>query len=455
MNFDIILHGKPNAGSHKVTKGLDDAFCQNLVDKFFQSMGSIRESETLIVDIRNWKSKWYSIYTFWLGNHITDTADRTSFFAISMVVPGQYVCLVSAVYTLLRDACQEYVIGTYISKNGRYIVQDFSDNAAFENLYSFLNRNFVNLSENLDDSFKPISEDASKNYYNLLDCDSLAFVEDLKKYGRVYVSKTYDSKDIRLTKTDEFFRELQIANAQLAAKGTQITQLSEKVKALEDQINSKKSSAVKAVEALKQQLDTLQKEKNVLSENISKYKTVIEKYKKKEQEIQNLLGVNIVKQSVVEKAPVKVKTTNKKKNIIPIVNTLLLVLILVVSCFKSCGLDVSDLPSNPKADSLKNQKYAVGSKGSVNVDDRDEDCGLVFLQYAPVNRNVIDVKMPLTIKVTKKHEGYEFYTDNLVGNIKSGMPFILQKLDKSKPIIITYRSANIKKCNDANKLIVK
>ena len=60
-------------------------------------MNYIKEQEVLIVDVRNWKNKWYSIYTLWLGGYITDTVDRSSFLAISIVVPNQYFCLVSAV----------------------------------------------------------------------------------------------------------------------------------------------------------------------------------------------------------------------------------------------------------------------------------------------------------------------------------------------------------------------
>ena len=45
MEFDIILHGKPNAGSHKTTKGIEDSFCQNLVENFFKSMNYIKEPQ--------------------------------------------------------------------------------------------------------------------------------------------------------------------------------------------------------------------------------------------------------------------------------------------------------------------------------------------------------------------------------------------------------------------------
>lgn len=67
MEFDIILHGKPNAGSHKTTKGIEDSFCQNLVENFFQSMNYIKEQEVLIVDVRNWKTNGIAYIRFGLG----------------------------------------------------------------------------------------------------------------------------------------------------------------------------------------------------------------------------------------------------------------------------------------------------------------------------------------------------------------------------------------------------
>lgn len=158
MNFEVILHGKPNAGCHKATPGIEEAFCQNLVDKFFQSMGSIKDNEVLIVDTRNWKGTWYCVYTLWLGGNISDTADRASFLAITIVVSKQYYCLVSAVYDMLVKAYQKSVIGNYISKKGKYIVPDFSDNVTFESLVRSINSYFVNLSENFDESFNQITE---------------------------------------------------------------------------------------------------------------------------------------------------------------------------------------------------------------------------------------------------------------------------------------------------------
>lgn len=482
MEFDVILHGKPIAGSHRVTKGLDDDFCQNLVDKFFLSMGKIKDSETLIVDTRNWKGKWYSVYTFWLGHNITDTADRTSFLAISMVVPDQYVCLVSAVYTLLKSAYREHIIGTYLSPNGKYIVQDFNDNAAFEKLYTFLNGNFVNLSEELDDSFKQTSENISNIYYNLLDCDSKAFVEALKKNGRIFVSNTYDTKDSRLANVDKYFNELQIKNAELGTKDGQIKQLTEQIKNIDNQLKDKNNSVSKTVESLKKQIGDLSKEKEALEHSASALKKQNQTYQQHETEIAILLGMNVQKTSHQQDSQNKTGAKPITKYL-TIINTFLLVILVMGSSFKSCSSYVQDsagmnVPSSDeslqtKIDSLKeiikenNNQIEILKNSSdggefkadvVAVDnEKDEDCELEFYQNnMPVSRENIDVKEKLMIKVKREIEGYSFYTSNLNlnGTIISGRYFKLERMNPKSSIVIVYRSNDKKKRNDNNVITI-
>lgn len=475
MNFEVILHGKPYSGSHKVSNGLDKTFCQNLVDKFFQSKGNIKESETLIVDTRNWKGKWYSVYTFWHGHNgnIVDTADRPSFIAISMILPNRHVCLVSTVFDLLKKAYQEHVVGTYISKSGKYIVQDLDDEMAFNKLYTFLGNDFVNLCENLDNSFKQISESISNSYYNLLDCDSKAFVEDLKKHGRVFVSEIYESKDSRLTNTDKYLKELQKAQNDLSEKDKQITQLSNDIKGLNDQINNKNTSTSKTINEQKEQLETLNK-------TITGLKTSIEEYQKNEQEIQKILGASVKEVPIIEEETQKPKHSSRVESLIPIVNMLLLVVLFVISCFNSCGYNAMDSDNSSEElhreiDSLKGiieekdgQIETLNSSVSSFVPeirsdnttlgiDRDEDCELSFYQgNKPVKRNEIDENKPLTIIVGKAIEGYEFHTDNLdVEKITPGEAFTLKRKSERRKITIVYRSSDRSKRNEANVLTIE
>ena len=482
MNFEVILHGKPNAGCHNATQGLDVTFCQNLVDKFFQSMGSIKDTEVLIVDTRNWKGTWYCIYTLWLGGNISDTADRESFLAISIVVPKQYYCLVSAVYDMLIKACQKSIVGIYISNKGKYIVPDFSDSSTFESLVKSINSYFVNLSENFDESFKQITENTTIKTYSLLDCDSKAFIEDLKINGRIFVSKSYESKDNRLSNTDKIHRELQSVKSDLETKTTKITMLTNQVKELEEQLNSKDSKASKTLSSLRKQLDDLTKEKSSLEKTITELSQKIDKYKENETKIVQLLSPKIPEAV----SPRHLEDTNsrqsiKLKSILPFVNTLLLILLFVISGLKSCESQIQEFTGSEqkhndeelmhKIDELQeiikqkdiqiktltsSSSGSGASRGGTTIDyEFDVDCGLQCYQNSkPVNPSDIDPTKPLTILVKREEAGYAFHTDNLNADVQSGVQFNLIKKNPSKPITIIYRSADRAKRNEVNSIVI-
>lgn len=471
MNFEIILNGKPNAGCHKATCGLDEGFCQNLVDKLFKSMNSIKDTETLIVDVRNWKGIWYSVYTLWLGGNILDTSDRGSFLAISIVVPKEYYCLVSAVYDLLVKAYKNSIIGAYISNKGKYIVSDFGDDSTFENLVAYINLNFINLSEKFDDSFKQATEIVSIKYYSLLDCDSKAFVEDLKNSGRIFVSNAYESKDSRLLNTDKIHRELQSAKLELEAKRSEITDLTKKVGDLEVQLNNSNSKANKTLDSLQQQLDDLRKEKDSLNEKILELSQKNEKYKEKEDKIVQILGAN----NSINSSPKHPKKPDSYQNfkfihLLPIVNTILLLLLFITVGLKSCEsqeragshqtLDNEELIEKLEdiIEEFRTLKSPADGFGSYSEDISPEggldfDCGLqLFQDNKPVSSTDIDVKKPLTIIVNKEISGYTFHTSNLNATVESGKPFELKRKNSQAPIIITYRSNDLSKLNKVNKI---
>lgn len=472
MEFDIILHGKPNAGSHKATKGIEETFCQNLVEKFFQSMNYIKEQEVLIVDARNWKNCWYSIYTFWLGGNITDTAERSSFLAISIVVPNQYFCLVSAIYDMLKNACLNSIVGTYISSKGEYIVQNFDNDSAFEILVNAINSNFVNLSEKFDNSFKQNNNDSTSNCcYNLLDCDSKAFVDDWRKYGRIFVSKTYDSKDKRLSNTDKYYKELQKSENELQSKIQNIKKLTTRIKELEGLLSNGNSKVNKTLADLKEQAKTLDREKKSLEQNVSSLTSENERHRDIEKQITNLLGSNTIDSS---------DNSNKKKasphkislkRIIPMINMVLLIFLLFTTTFKSCGSQIKELPDEDLQQKIKDLNKIITEKDNrIHIlennsrqstdnlsDDIDLDCKLTVLQdNTPVDISEIDENKELTIIVPNPRNGYKFYTTNLrTATVTNGVPFMLEKEKNNKPIIITYRSQDRKKLNPLNVLTIE
>ncbi len=423
MNFDVILHGKPNAGSHKATKGLEESFCQNLVENFFQSMNHIKEQEVLIVDVRNWKNKWYSIYTFWLGGNVIDTASRSSFIALSIVVPNQYFCLVSDIYRLLEKAFLKDIIGTYLSEKKKYIIQSFDNDSSFDRLVNTINSNFVNLGENFSDSFRQTSNDSFCNcYYSLLDCDSKAFVEDWKKYGRIFVSKTCESKDTRLSNVDKFYNELQNVQRELQLKLQEIKQLTIRIKELEGLLSSGNSETNKVLASLKEQVKILDGEKKVLEKSLSELTSENKKHRDLERQIANVLGVISVSKSSnpnKEKEDVPVPKIGLKR-MIPIINMFLLIFILLVVSFRSCGTQTTD-SIHRKVENLnkiieeKDKEIRnLKEKSGGNIEGEDVNCNLtVFQDNIPVyDVSKIDPNKKIAISVTEQN-GYAFYTSNL------------------------------------------
>lgn len=493
MNFDLILHGKPNAGSHKATNGLDVIFCQYLVDNFFQSMDNIKDSQALIVDARNWKGTWYSVYTFWLGNNITDTANRTSFLAISMVVPKQYICLVSAVYNSFSKVYKDYVIGTFINSNGKYIVQDFNDNESFEKLYNLLKNDFVNLAEDFDSSFKQNQGTASNCYYNYIDCDSKAFIEDLKKNGRIVVTSTYDSKDARLVNTNKYFRELEIAKSELTTKDGEIKKLSQQIKALEEQILAKSNSESETIEKLRTEVAALTQKNTSLKNSLSSLNDSVSKYEETRNKIVQLLGVKSVSQNIQNNSTQVDNGNNnlklfKVKNVFPLINTVLLILLLMMTSFKGCSSCIPKLSSfanSTSLDELKNENKELKNENKelrvllIQKDNQikslsnktisgydgygsgepsiDISCGLDLYQGGKLISNISEIKLDqqLLIHVNKPQSGYSFHTNNLNSQVSPDRQFSLNRKVSGKEIIIVYRSNNRNNTNPENVIKIK
>ena len=472
MEFEVILHGKPNAGSHKATKGIEGAFCQNLVDNFFNSMNYIKEQEALIVDAKNWKNNWYSIYTFWLGDNVIDTADRPSFIALSIVAPNQYFCLVSDVYEMLKRVFLKDIKGTYISAKGEYLVQNFENDFAFERLVNTINSTFENLSENMSNSFKQTSYDLVNNcYYNLLDCDSKAFVEDWKKYGRIIVSKTCDSKDTRLSNANDYYNQLQNLNSTLQSTLQKNEELTARNNELEELLSNGNSENEETLAALNEQANNLIGEKRSLENRVSDLTNENIKHRNIEKKISNILGSITI--DSCDNPNKEDMTTHKNGMIrfIPIVNMFLIILLLVVTTFNSCGSQIKDSQDEEeqiinylqqKIEELnkiiteKNDQIRILKSNSEYFtdnlsDDKDKNCDLTVWQDGkPVGISEIDFNKKITIFVQTQN-GYAFYTSNLkTVNVQNGVPFKLEKIDKNKPIIITYRSQNRDKCNQHN-----
>lgn len=323
---EVIIHGKPYAGSSKMTGGLDTSFANTFVDAYFNEMGNFNYPESFIVEARLWKGVWYGVYTFMLYKGITDTADRKSFFALSIVTPNQYYCLTSEVYNALRKVCAEYVIGHYLSRNGKYLVQDFEDASLFNGLVSRISEGWVNLQESFDNGFKPQNEYPNNVLYNVVDCDSKAFIQTLRQKGRIVICESAPSKDDRLTNVNNIQAKLLQANQTISdIKGK--LNLAEKEK---EDLRKGGGKAERENRELKTRIGQLKREKETLQTSKDATEEKLQGVKSKLSDIMTVMEVG--------KNPVTPKKPSNKKYLFPLslLNTVLLVLVILMS-LKNCS----------------------------------------------------------------------------------------------------------------------
>lgn len=200
--MEIIIHGKPHAGSSKATSDID-GLARNIVENFFNSRDEFDDEQSLIVDARYWKNNWYSVYTYRRSNlkEFSSGVGRTTYFAISLVIPGGYCRRVSAVYELLKNVCNDAVIGTYISGNGKYMVQNLYDNGSFVSIAEKVRKNYISTEVAFDSEFVPLVNFGNDKKSNVLWCDSEEFIRCLKTSGRIIVTEGESVKDPLLEET--------------------------------------------------------------------------------------------------------------------------------------------------------------------------------------------------------------------------------------------------------------
>lgn len=480
--MEIVIHGKPNAGSSKATSDIN-GLSHNLVQNFFEEMDKIREPEALVVDARKWKGTWYSIYTYLLGVNIKDTANRNSYFALSVVVPKAYYCLISEVYKQLKAVCATSVRGNYISENGKYMVQTLDDESLFEKIVSQVKTVFVNsnLEEDFDSKF--VSQATVKNdvLYSINDCDSRAFVLSLKKCGRIIVTETEKSKDELLTKTKEYISLLNQAKADLSDKNKHIEKLNKSNAQLEKELSEANQSTKGKVQKLERDLASLSTEKEKLQKERDELNDLYNGIKGPISKVAEILGLSKSQNSPVGKN-VREKINSQPKQIkgvgngwydfIPLLNTLLLMLILLLN-FKgytrsgedeSVKENITELQS--EIDSLQQQiteiEPIIVSLGKITSatseydSNLDKDCKLTIYQDGrPISADSVNIDKPIMISVQKK-QGYEFYFTNLNNEKEVSKAFTrgtsikLLPVKKDDPIIISYRSSDRNKRHPNN-----
>ncbi len=484
--MEIIIHGKPNAGSHNLTAGINQEFAEKFVNDFFKQSEKITFGNCLIADAYFWGGKWYFTYTYFVNSNLSGVGQdaRNTYFALSIIEQNQYYCLISEVYKKLKELYNTYITGIYI-KNGRYIVQDFANPTLFSGLVNKIHEPgfWINLQEPVDTKFMPRLASDFNERYNVVDCDAKAFVQSLREYGRVVVSETFPSKDELLTGINSVQQKLNTALSNITKKDEQIKQLEAQI----NNINSEGSKKKDENRKLLKKIDELKSQNENLSSSVSQLNDTIETYKDKLAKIASISGVI---PTLHEDTPKPARNKSRHRNEWAIVNTILLVVVIILLAFnKSRSTETSqqseglsdgkniednntDKPEQLPQYMQQNNEY-VYAQSSVTTTtnqtndqgqaetNKDVDCGFSVLSNGrPLSNNEkITNGTNIKVIVQKEYEQYEDYKLH-TSNLKNGTTLVLNTEftisaeDPSKPVVISYRSNDRKNLNDKNKLIL-
>ncbi len=483
MAIELIIHGKPIQGSHKATSGIDPSFCENLVQGFFASMDRLSGKEVLIVDARQWKNVWYGVYTFWLGANVKGTDGRNSFFAVTVILPQRYFYVVSEVYIFLKRVCTEYVVGRYISKDGKYLVQDLSDEKTFAGLVAEVKKiTETNLLEGFDNGFKPQSQLLNDVYYNVLDCDARSFVQELRKCGRILVTDTAETKDAKLAAISKYEAKIAECQKEIADKNKKIEELNKQKKDLEEANNS----ASKNSRQLKENYNKLKEEKEQFEK---KYEALHDSYEEMNGKLEKVASLFGAKVSRMGKTDPETKRKRGWVGPFTILNTILLVALFIVVLMIPRGCTEIDKGTYVPNDSSQILTYeqdgneedvqeeeteysssAGEEEGDVDgvdvseVSDMadvslDADCGISVYQEGTLiyDYNGIDLTKPVVIYIKDQKDGYAIHTSNVSNenDVQFGRPVTIQVKRENDEVIICYRSSDRNKTNPRNRITIK
>lgn len=474
----MMIHGKPNAGSFNATSKIQ-TFANQLDEEFFGSKDNFQGKNFLIVDARYWNGVWYSIYTYWVSNNIKGIDGRGSYFAISIIVPRRYYLLVSEVYKKLQFLYKKNVVGTYISTNGDYLVQNLSNNDHFNELYAAFGRNFANLEEDFDDKFKLPTQGGKAINYHPNDCDSLAFVDDLRFNGRVFVSELFETKDTRLGQVNKYKMELASSLDKAKKLEFEIRQLKEDKASLEKSLASNQKAGKDKLSELSNKNVALQKELSSYTErfaNVQENLATLQDYLKG---LASLLGTKQQVNGQVVKGKAKKKSTKSVWHFFSLsfLNTLLILAfgILLLTRFNgniegytpdkvitdtNTNDSISTMPLDDNSDGSRGESSDVNDDTTVgtNASLIDENCD-VELKEIDGSISKGDLKKPKKLTFAQQ-AGYDFYFDNVANEnqvksaISAGKEFLITKKDQNKSASITYRSADKSKLNEKNRVIL-
>ncbi len=479
MNVGIILHGKPNEGSH-IAQNIDGSLLEKIVSEFFADLPHRPAVAWLIADARYWQNKWYSVYTFWCGsNGMKDTSNRNSYIALTVVIDGCYCTLVSEMYEHLKRVYEELIVGRYVAQ-GKYLVGNLSDPTLFQVLLGGLSVGFPETMRSFDNTFLPQSRMNDSVEYNVVDCDAKAFVNDWKKCGRIIVSPQATTKDSYLNLAKEYKDELEMSKRKHREKDERIQTLTNDKTSLQTELNRtnlSKGELSKEINTLRSQVADLQVHRQVATDALAKIATIVTEFAK-------------------VTPPPEIKSTESiwakiKKSF----DTFILILILVGVVAFVCKAFIPNEVEQKEMTQMKAQitdmynmlsqlRYTVAETQQIEdsyhsetgagdnsaatpkqvASTKDVDCQIRVTQgdkSISKSGGTVDFSKPIHITIGKPMEGYEIHTDNISNDqiVKSqiikGQEVAINPKDNSTEVVICYRSANRDDANTNNKITLK
>ncbi len=477
MNVGIILHGKPNEGSH-IAQNIDGSLQEKIVSEFFADLPHRPAVARLIADARYWQNRWYSVYTFWCGsNGVKDTSNRNSYIALTVVIDGCYCTLVSEMYEHLKRVYEEFIVGRYMAQ-GKYLVGNLNDPTLFQALLGGLSVGFPETMRSFDNTFLPQSRMNDSVEYNVVDCDAKAFVNDWKKCGRIIVSPQATTKDSYQNLAKEYKNELEMSRRKHREKDEQIQTLTNEKTSLQTELNrtnQSKGELSKEIDTLRHQVTELQAHRQVAIGALTKIATIVTEF------------------AQVTPPPEIKSTESTWAKIKRSLDTFLLILILVgVGAFvykafipneaeqkemtqiKAQITDMYNILSQLRYTAIETQQRedndhsetVAGDNSTVitHATPKDVDCHIRVTQDGKSiskTSGTVDFHQPIHITIDNLMEGYKIHTDNISNDqiVKSqiikGQEVVIKPKDNSAEVVICYRSANRDDANIKNKITLK
>lgn len=341
MLIDFYIHGVP--------KG-QDIWGANEDIVYIQNFYTSRTDRTrFLIQIRDVKDRRYCYYSYLKYNNIVDSSGRPgAYFGITIRIDAYCMDIIN-IYNILDAVYKRYFVGNYLveeQQRTKFIISDFQskdkeNKETFDVIMSLFkilltSSDFVSLQD------FTVSNMGSVMELNILDCSKENVISAIKKSSAIAISPFYPmlrDKDLQ----NKLDKKIALVNK---SKEDEIIKVKTAYEKQITQICNERDNSVKEKEDLKALLQDVKKENNSLNTKISHLQIECNKQNKSQEAVKiveslrepltklsNLIGENkpLENHKTVSKER---KKTVLIKSLLPIINTLLLLLIVLWQFFR-------------------------------------------------------------------------------------------------------------------------